>query len=185
MNAVGALNFPSRRVAWLPAAGAGLPPGLGWRDARDDDLPFLHRLYADVRAAELAAVPWPEAARQAFLDSQFALQHRHYTTHYPSADYLLVEAAGQAVGRLYLHRGEHEVDVVDIALLAAARGHGIGTVLLRLVQRTALRGGLGSVMLHVEQRNGAARRLYERLGFVVEADSGSHLRMRWIAATLS
>jgi ribosomal protein S18 acetylase RimI-like enzyme len=36
-------------------------------------------------------------------------------------------------------------------------------------------------MLHVEHRNAGARRLYERLGFVVEEDIGSHLRMRWMA----
>ena len=154
---------------------------MGWRSAANDDLPFFRRLYADVRAAELAAVPWPDAVRQAFLDSQFALQHRHYTAHYAPADYLVIEYADQPVGRLYVHRGEHEANVIDIALLSEARGRGIGSAWLRLVQRTAQRDGLDSVMLHVEQRNVAARRLYKRLGFTVEEDAGSHWRMRWMA----
>lgn len=185
MSAVGTLNFPPGRAAWLPASGESLPAGLGWRDAHDQDLPFLRQLYGEVRAAELAAVPWPDAVRQAFLDSQFALQHLHYTTHSQPADYLVIENAGRPIGRLYLYRDPQEAHVIDIALLAAVRGRGIGSALLRQVQQSALRDGLGSVMLHVEQRNAAARRLYERLGFAVEADIGGHLRMRWIAVMLS
>lgn len=187
MSTVEALTFPLLRAAWLSAEGKDLPPGLSWRDARNEDLPFFRRLYADVRATELAAIPWPDAVRETFLDSQFTLQHRHYTTHYQPADYLVIEDAGRPVGRLYLYRDEHEANVIDIALLGAVRGRGIGSALLRLVQRTALHDGLQSVMLHVEQRNAGARKLYERMGFAVEEDIGSHLRMRWpiTAAELS
>jgi len=177
-----ALSFPLLRAAWLPAAGQDLPPDLSWRTAQNEDLPFFRRLYADVRAAELDAAAWPEALRQTFLDSQFALQHRHYTAHFQPADYLVIEDAGAPVGRLYLHRNDVEANVIDIALLSSTRGRGIGSALLRLVQQTALNDGLGSVMLHVEHRNPAARRLYERMGFVAEEDIGSHLRMRWMAA---
>ena len=182
MSTAAKLTFPTLRAAWLPATAEDLPPGTAWREARDDDLPFFRYLYADVRAAELAAVPWPEVTRQAFLDSQFALQHVHYTTHYQPADYLVIEDAGTPIGRLYLYRDGREANVIDIALLAAARGRGIGSALLHTVQRTARRDGLESVMLHVEHRNTDARRLYERLGFAVEADIGSHLRMRWMTA---
>lgn len=182
MSAADALSFPLQRAAWLPAAGEDLPPGLSWREAHNEDLAFFRRLYADVRAAELAAVPWPEALRQSFLDSQFALQHQHYTKYFQPADYLLIEYAGTPVGRLYLHRNETEANVIDIALLGATRGRGFGSALLRLVQQAALRDGLPSVMLHVERHNAGARRLYERLGFAVEEDIGSHLRMRWMAA---
>lgn len=182
MSTAEALAFPAARAAWLPAPGNDLPAGLGWRDARDEDLPFLRALYGDVRAAELSAVAWPDEARRSFLDSQFALQHRHYAAHYRPADYLVVEWEGRPVGRLYLHRGEREALVIDIALLGASRGRGIGSALLRLVQETALRDGLEAVTLHVERRNAAARRLYERLGFAVEGGSGQHLRMRWPAA---
>ena len=182
MSAIDALSFPTLRAAWLPATGKDLPPDLSWREARDADLPFFRRLYADVRAAELAAVPWPEALRQNFLDSQFVLQHQHYTVHFQPSDYLVIEDKGESIGRLYLHQDGREANVIDIALLSATRGRGIGSALLRLVQQTAHRDGLASVMLHVEQRNAGARRLYQRMGFSVEEDIGSHLRMRWMAA---
>lgn len=180
-----ALAFPSLRAAWLPATGDGLPAGVSVREAQDGDLPFLQRLYAESRAAELANVPWPDALRQAFLDNQFALQHLHYTRHYQPAHYLLVEQAGQPIGRLYLRCDEHEATLIDIALLDAVRGRGIGSALVRWVQRAAHTVPLHSVVLHVAWENLAARRLYERLAFHTEGDTGSHLRMRWVATAVS
>lgn len=177
-----ALAFPSLRAAWLPAAEETLPLPLRWREAENGDLPFLRQLYADTRAAELAAVPWPQVMRQQFLDSQFALQHLHFTTHYQPAHYLLVEHAGAPIGRLYLHNDGHEATVIDIALTRAMRGNGIGSHLLRLVQRIARRDGLAAVVLHVDKRNVAAQRLYQRLHFTTETDIGSHLQMRWPTA---
>jgi RimJ/RimL family protein N-acetyltransferase len=179
------LAFPPLRAAWLPVAGDGLPAGLSVREAEDSDLPFLQQLYAESRAAELANVPWPDALRQAFLDSQFALQHLHYTRHYQPAHYLLVEQAGEPIGRLYLHCDEHEATLIDIALLQTARGRGIGSALVRWVQRAAHGVQLHSVVLHVAWENLAARRLYERLAFHTEGDTGSHLRMRWLATAVS
>ncbi|MGO4701979.1 GNAT family N-acetyltransferase [Dyella sp. 2RAB6] len=184
MSTAHALTFPSLRAAWLPATGKDLPPGLSWREARNDDLPFFRLLYADIRAAELAFTPWPDAVRQSFLDSQFVLQHQHYTAHYQPADYLVIEDGGEPIGRLYVYCNEHEANVIDIALLSATRGRGIGSALLRLVQQAAQHGGLPSVVLHVEHRNSGARRLYERMGFALEEDIGSHLRMRWMAAAI-
>lgn len=181
MNALATLSFPTTRAAWLPVSQEGLPPGLRWRDAHDGDVPFLRLLYGDTRAAELAAVPWPDPVRHAFLDSQFTLQHRHFTACYEPADYLVIECAGQPIGRLYLHRAEREATVIDIALLDAWRGRGFGSALLREVQRAAMRDALDAVVLHVELRNFAAKKLYERMQFVAEADTGTHVRMRWLA----
>ena len=182
MSTVAALAFPSLRAAWLPATEETLPQHLRWREASDDDLPFLRQLYADTRAAELAAVAWPEALRQQFLDSQFALQHLHFTTYYQPAHYLLVEHAGTPAGRLYAHSDGHQATVIDIALRSTMRGSGIGSHLLRQVQQVARRDGLAAVVLHVDKRNVAAQRLYHRLHFITEADIGSHLQMRWPTA---
>lgn len=179
MNPEALLKFPATRAAWLPVSPGTLPPGLQWRGACDGDVPFLRLLYGDTRAAELAAVPWPEAVRCAFLDSQFTLQHQHYVTYYQPADYLVIEHAGTPIGRLYLHCTEREATVIDIALLDAWRGRGFGSALLREVQQAAVRDALDAVVLHVELRNHAALKLYERVGFVAEADTGTHLRMRW------
>lgn len=173
------------QTTWLDTPGGGLPAGLHWRDAHDGDLPFLRALYADVRAPELAATGWPVAMQETFLDSQFVLQHRHYTALEQPANYLVVEQAARPIGRLYLQRDTRDVRVIDISLLATSRGYGIGSILLQQVQQATARNGLASVMLHVERQNVAAHRLYERLGFTLESDIGSHLRLRWRAPPFS
>ncbi|MEG0182737.1 MAG: GNAT family N-acetyltransferase [Stenotrophomonas sp.] len=185
MSTLAALAFPTVRASWLPATGEAPATGTCWREAGDEDLPFFRQLYADTRAAELAAVPWPDALRQQFLDSQFALQHQHYTSHYQPAHYLLIADNGGAVGRLYVHHDGRVATIIDIALLDRARGRGIGSALLRHVQGKALDEGLQAVVLHVQKGNDAALRLYQRLGFQTESDTGSHLLMRCPLPVLS
>ena len=66
---------------------------------------------------------------------------------------------------------------IDIALLPAHRGQGLGAALLRdLIDEAAAAGK--TVSLHVEKSN-PAMRLYGRLGFKSEEDNGVHERMRW------
>lgn len=60
----------------------------------------MARLYASTRIGELAPVPWPEEIKQAFLHSQFELQHAHYRKHYHHAEFLVIErAAGRMCSR--------------------------------------------------------------------------------------
>lgn len=171
-------TFPAGRAEHLHVPAGLAVQRLRLRPARAEDLPFLRRLYSESRAAELAAVPWPEAAKRAFLDSQFALQHRHYLAHYADADFLLLEQAGKPVGRLYVHPQVPDHLIVDISLLRQHRGRGIGRSLIAAVQERAALEGCG-VTLHVSQYNEAAWRLYRRLGFEDVAVEGAHRLMRW------
>ena len=158
--------------------------GVRLRGARDDDLPFLLALYATTRAEELAPVPWPEATKAAFLNQQFALQHHHYLTGYPRADFLLLEAQDGPVGRFYRAAAPEGADpaecdlVIDVSLLPPWRGRGLGTALLHAAMASAAARGR-AVALHVLLSNVRARRLYERLGFAVTDEAGAHLAMRW------
>lgn len=171
--------FPARGQ---PAAGtpADLQArGFRLRFAGEADLPALVALYADTRAAEMAAVPWPAMVKQSFMEQQFGLQHRHYVQHYADADFMVLEREGRVWGRYYLRRAAPEHLVVDISLWADCRGQGLGTALIRASQAeaAALGRGLG---LHVVRDNDGARRLYERLGFeACDGGSATHQRMRW------
>jgi RimJ/RimL family protein N-acetyltransferase len=55
-----------------------------------------------------------------------------------------------------------------IGVLAAASGQGVGSGLLRAVERWALAHGIHRLELTVMARNERAARLYERMGFEVE-----------------
>jgi len=137
----------------------------------------------------MAAVPWPEATKRAFLDQQFDLQHRHFLGHFPRADFWVVETAEGPIGRLY-HDGAGSDDrgaddlVVDICLLPGWRSQGLGSDMIRAVQASAAARGRG-VRLHVQVHNRRALDLYLRLGFMPCSSavdgSDSHLEMRWPA----
>jgi len=153
--------------------------GLRFRPIGESDLPFLERLYASTRAEELAAVPWPPEAKQAFLAQQFRAQHAHYQLHYTDTDWLVILSAGEAIGRLYIARWPHEHRVVDIAFLPEHRGQGLGGALMRdLVEEAGAAGK--PLTIHVEKNN-PARRLYARLGFRPIGESGVYDLMEWRA----
>lgn len=161
----------------LPAPLAGR--GLRLRAANEADLSWLRTLYAGTRAEEMAGVPWPEAARRAFLDQQFALQHRHYVLHFADADFLVLESGDGPCGRLYLRRTAPEHLLVDISLFAHCRGAGLGTALVQAAQDDAARAGR-DLCLHVQAGNDGAMRLYRRLGFLPEGETGTgHRSLRW------
>lgn len=145
------------------------------------DEAFLRRLYAEVRAPEIALTGWDAASADAFLRMQFDAQHAHYQQHYPGARFDIVEHDGVPVGRLYVARGAHEIRVIDISLLAAWRGQGIGATLLGALLDEARLDGR-SVTIHVEQHNPALS-LYARLGFTHIDTNGLYLLMAWRPAT--
>jgi ribosomal protein S18 acetylase RimI-like enzyme len=151
------------------------------RPVRDDDRRFLRDLYAASRAAELALVAWDEGAKAAFVEQQFSAQDAHYRTHYGGASFDVVEVGGRAAGRLYVHRGERDIRVIDILLAPAFRGRGIGGRLLGELVAEAQAGGR-VLSIHVEPQN-PARRLYDRLGFRPVAEHGLYVLMELEAPT--
>jgi ribosomal protein S18 acetylase RimI-like enzyme len=154
---------------------AELTAGLSLRPAEPADEAFLRALYAGVRAGELAAVAWSAQDQQAFLAMQFDARERHYAAEFPEADDRIVEFGGERAGRLAVNRDPGGILIVDLALLPAYRGQGVGTALIRLLLDEGLLTSK-SVRLHVELSN-PARRLYERLGFRTIAESPPYLLM--------
>jgi GNAT superfamily N-acetyltransferase len=152
-------------------------PGISLRPIRADDMAFMRALYASTREDELAPVPWPPEAKQQFLDQQFDFQHRHYHAEFPQAEFLLILDAGEAIGRIYLERTASPWNLIDIALVASRRRHGIGSALISELLAEA-REQASAVELHVESFN-AARRLYERFGFRMVEQQGVYDLMRW------
>jgi GNAT superfamily N-acetyltransferase len=125
----------------------------------------------------MAWLPWTDQAKAAFLDSQFRLQHQHFTSRFAEADFLIVEERGAPVGRLYVDWGPPDALIVDIGLLPSRRGAGLGGALLGWVAGEAERAGAARVTLHVLMQNLGARRLYERRGYRPVRLDGAHLFM--------
>ena len=174
---MGVLHEQARDQNMAPPLTRAVRLGIVVRPMTDDDLPFAEALYASTRAEELAATGWPAEQQRAFLAQQHGAQHAHYRSHYPGAEWLILEQGGERIGRLYLVEWAREFRIVDISLIPAARGQGVGAALLGdLIAAAAT--ALKSVSIHVEVNN-PARRLYDRLGFTVAEDKGVYLLMEW------
>jgi ribosomal protein S18 acetylase RimI-like enzyme len=107
---------------------------------------------------------------------QFEAQDAAYRQTFPTGRFMVVLAAGVPVGRLSLTRLEGEVRIVDIALVAASRGRGIGTRLLSWIVADADADDL-PVTLHVDPSSRAIG-LYSRLGFETVEQRGINVFMR-------
>ena len=147
------------------------------RPAEPEDAGFLYQVYASTRQEELAQVRWSEVERESFLRMQFQTQDRFYRSEYAGATFDIIEVSHTAAGRLYVHRRQDEIRIMDIALLPEYRGRGIGTRLLEQILEEAA-GGHKKVSIHVEVFNRASR-LYGRLGFQKVASNGIYQLMEW------
>lgn len=167
-------------------------PAVHLRPVTPADDAVLLAIYASTRSEELALTGWDAATTASFVQMQWRAQATHYRQSHPQSEHLLVlcgpapgraacaaeSAALPVAGRLWIDRGPRRLHVLDIALLPAHRGRGIGGECLRRLIDEAAAGGR-SVSIHVETGN-PARRLYERLGFQPQGPlQGMHQLMVW------
>lgn len=142
------------------------------------DIPFMQALYASTRESELALTNFSELEKQNFVSQQFSAQYQHYTQHYCTDNFNIIEYDDQPIGRLFIDDWEKEIRIVDIALMPAYRNCGIGTYYFQQLFEQARKNGK-SVSIHVEHNN-PAKRLYERLGFQLKTRTNEiYLLMEW------
>lgn len=131
------------------------------------DREFLKTVFVSTRAAEFAAPGWTAGQIDALLAQQLDMQDSHY----PAGRFDVVMAGDTPAGRPYHNwQRERRLNVIDIALLPAFRGVGIGTRLMRALVGSAARAGL-AVTLYVEANN-PVQSLYRRLGFAKSGENG-------------
>ncbi|MGZ8288547.1 MAG: GNAT family N-acetyltransferase [Telluria sp.] len=146
--------------------------------AADDD--FLARLYASTRPDLYGNGGADPAFAAALVAMQERLQAAGYLRQFPAAQYLLLSQQGRPAGRIVVDIGKTALRLVDIALLPEARGHGLGSAVIRALQDFAAANGL-AVTLAVHHSNPDAARLYRALGFSVTSSDAAAEQMRWRA----
>jgi ribosomal protein S18 acetylase RimI-like enzyme len=117
------------------------------------------------RYVELTYGPWDEEWQRDYFD-----QHFH-----PDGC-RIVTCDGQDVGLVSTVEGEDEVVLSTLEVLPEVQRRGIGTFVLQSVQQEAF--ALGKAVTLQVLRVNPARRLYERLGFVVVGETEKHFSMR-------
>lgn len=151
------------------------------RPIAQEDADFLLKVYRSTREEELAMVDWGEEQKDWFIRMQFNAQHAWYQEHYVGARFDVILADGVPAGRLYVHRREKEIRLVDIALLPEHRNRGLGSAILRDLLAEAEAAGK-PLTIHVEKYN-PAMRLYQRLGFTPISECGPYDLMEWRPAS--
>ena len=94
--------------------------------------------------------------------------------------FLVAEEDGTAtvIGHLFLNVAPYGVAQIGMCVLAEWRGKGVGSALVKESIEHARRLGAHKMSLELWPHNEAARRLYERHGFVVEGRHRRHYRRR-------
>jgi ribosomal protein S18 acetylase RimI-like enzyme len=157
------------------------------RPAQVEDEPFLFRLFAESQD-HLTAFRFNAELYESLIEMQFLGRKQSYGAQFPHAIDAIVcvedEArCGTPVGRILVDCQPECWRIVDIALLAARRGSGVGSWTLRLCQQHCETAG-AKLALAVRPEN-RARRLYERLGFRATDEDILTVEMEWIASSPS
>lgn len=151
------------------------------RPAAPEDYDELVGIYASSREDELAQLSWwTDEQKLAFCRQQYDAQKTEYDERQPDSRYELVLLDGRTAGRYWVWQGKEELRLLDLAILPWARGRGVGTALVRALIDEGRAAGT-KVRHTVFVMNEGARRLYERLGFVVfeTVSGGAYLHMEW------
>ena len=148
------------------------------RPERADDEGFLAELFRGSALAELALMPVADAVKEALVRMQFDSQTATYRGRFPHARFDIVEQHGQPIGRLVVDPGGEAGCIVDFALLAECRGHGIGTTILAAVMRQFARLRR-RVLCKVLANNEASLRMCRHVGFVQIGVVPPFLQLEW------
>ncbi|MHC4955727.1 MAG: GNAT family N-acetyltransferase [Planctomycetota bacterium] len=99
-------------------------------------------------------------------------QRERFHANTDPASHTVIEWDGEPVGCQWVRRHEDALELVRLYLLPAAQGCGIGTY---LVKRLIAEAGTADLPVRLRVLKGnPARRLYERLGFVVIGETETH-----------
>lgn len=155
------------------------PSDVGIRPATASDEPFLKRVHDSARHWEFQSLR-TDGANDVFhsvLDQQFKNQQNAYFAAYEEAQYSIITWMNKDVGRLYADYQESEVRILDIAVLAEYRDHGIGSVLTKgICIEAGMRGATVRLSVHYLNR---AKRLYSRIGFRQIGEYGPMQLLEW------
>jgi len=160
-----------------------LGQGLRIRPSTSSDQIFLQQLHRSCRN-DLLQIDADQEFIESIIALQFEAQGQGYGDQFPNALYFIVEKLNEPIGRVTLNFGETEVHLVDMAFIPAARGRGYGVEVIRALQQAATQSR-APLTLTVLSHNMPAKRLYQKLGFVVESVRLPHERMIWYPAVMS
>ncbi len=145
-----------------------------------EDMLLLQHIFATSRDYETQVYGFPEPDLTQFLTQQFLLQHHQYMATSDADFYIIEDLKGVPLGRFYVRQMPYtEIRVMDIAILPAHRGKGVGKQLFKQTMDQAQKTD-HRVSIHVDQNN-PSHGFYENLGFGFVQVDGIYDLMVWPA----
>lgn len=146
------------------------------RAASANDQDFLKRVFFDVAGERFLPLGLGAQALDMLLGQQYRARQIGYGDAFPRAATSIILLDGEPAGEIIVcDEGGGEgtaLRIVSITVLDRMRNRGIGAAVLARIIADARERGAGRVRLSVQVENTAARRLYERLGFVIDPAPG-------------
>lgn len=142
----------------------------------ESDKSFLVELYASTRTQEMAAVPWSDEQKQAFLQMQFEAQNLYYRELYPNASYNIIKFKDESIGRFYVADLADEFRIIDLAFLPQFFDKG---VFIKLVEDVLQKGQALNkpVQIYLESFDPLAK-IFADLGFQKVGEHGIYFLWR-------
>ncbi len=135
------------------------------RQVTEADYAFLYSLHTTTMKEYVTQTwGWDETIQQTMFRDKFDPGRSH-----------IVEVDGRAVGVLSVERRPGTLFLANLQILPEEQGRGLGTAIISTLLAQASGSGI-SVTLQVLKVN-PARRLYERLGFVIVGETTTHYLM--------
>jgi ribosomal protein S18 acetylase RimI-like enzyme len=148
---------------------SGGPPSLhpiGLRPATESDIEYLYALHvATMREYVERTWGWDEAFQEA-----------RFRGNYVPAETQIITFGGRDVGMLSIEERDPDLFLRSIEIDPQYQHQGLGTAIIAKIIADGIRKKK-PVFLHVLRAN-PAKRLYDRLGFSVVAETSTHLHMR-------
>jgi GNAT superfamily N-acetyltransferase len=157
---------------------AAIAPAVTLRPAQSGDERFLFELFVAVHP-EFAWLPLEQQAKARLVQTQFDLMQQSYSERFPGANDHIIELQAQPVGRLWTRFGRTELRGIDLALLPATQGRGIGSAILDHLQSQARARKL-AFRVSVLKSNHRARSLYARKGMRVVNQNDLYYELEWL-----
>ncbi len=144
----------------------------------ETDSEFSFRLFEKIKTVELNIHNWPEQMKNQLIEMQYKGYEQMIKNEYPNAEDYIITVNDEKAGRLQLNVNDFGIRIINISLLPAFHGNGIGTKIIRDVIADA-DIKKKHVCLEVDKINPAFN-LYKRLGFEIITQDEIKYSMRYI-----
>ncbi len=163
-----------------PIAGGPAKVKLTSRPRRDDDLPFIEALHAEMDAERLLVdeAGFDEKVTQDLLKTQSKARDAGHENADWDKKECVIEFNDDLVGSMVVYQDKEEIRLADLIISRSHRGLGVGYAIMSSIQQEAAASNR-VLRLHVDKTNTDAIRFYEQSGFRLLEDRGRYWFVEW------